>query len=93
MNFVRWDDDSRTYALIAGACLVIFGYIVATSDQTYYLHMQALWGVIAGSYIALTAVVPDLRGRDGSLVRRAIATAAFWVTTSVALVLLWRAGI
>ncbi len=71
--------------------LAVSGYIVVTTDQTYYLHLPALWGVLVGGYILLTAVMPDLRG-EGSLRRRVLATALFWTSTVVALFLLWRAG-
>ena len=92
MSHVRWDGDSRTYLVMGIVFLPIFGYIVVTTDQSYYLHLPALWGVIVGAYILLIAVVPDLRGRDGGLLWRAFAIVLFWTSTVVALFLLWRAG-
>jgi hypothetical protein len=91
MSLFRWDSDSRTHSVVGLVMLAVSGYIVVTTDQTYYLHLPALWGVIVGAYILLDAVMPDLRGAGG-LRRRALAAALFWTSTIVALVLLWRVG-
>ena len=91
MSLFRWDSDSRTYSVMGLVGLAVFGYIVVTTDQTYYLHLPALWGVIVGAYILLMAVMPDLRGAGG-LRRRALAATLFWTSTIVALALLWRVG-
>jgi hypothetical protein len=72
----------------AAAC----GYVVVTTDQSSYLHLPSVLGVVTGAYILLMAALPDLRGEGGG-VRRAVATALFWTTTLAATFVLWRAGI
>lgn len=91
MSLIGWDSDSRTYSVLGLVLLAISGYIVVTTDRMNYLHLPALFGVIVSAYILLTAVMPALRGHGG-LRRRALATALFYTSTVVALVLLWRAG-
>lgn len=91
MSLFRWDTDSRTYSVMGLVLLAISGYIVVTTDRTYYLHLPALWGVAVGAYTLLAAVMPDLRGTRG-LRRRALAGALAWTSTILALILLWRVG-
>lgn len=80
MSLFRWDSDSRTYSVVGLASLAVMGYVVVTTDRTYYLHLPALWGVAVGAYTLVAAVMPDLRG-IGGLRRRALAGALAWTST------------
>jgi hypothetical protein len=62
---MRWDDQSPLRLALSLFELVVGGYLFATTEPSYCLHLPAVLLILLGSWGLMLAVVPRLRAEDG----------------------------
>ena len=88
---MRWDDESPIRFAFSVFALAVGGYVFATTEPSYYLHLPATVLIVLAIWGFLLAVVPRSRAERGTPHRWLIVVAEWAVFVAIVIVAGWAA--